>query len=238
MLKNILSKVVAESNKISKFAAEISYDMKVLVTAGPTYEKIDPVRFIGNFSTGKMGVAIAAAFAERGDEVELVCGPITAKVPESPLIHRTDVVSACEMYDAVMERFGMCDGAVLCAAVADYTPAHVYSEKVKRETTGPMTIELVPTQDIAAACGKAKRENQFMVGFALETCDEMTHAADKLKRKNLDFIVMNSLKVKGAGFGVDTNVVTFVYADGHAEELPLMPKTEVAREIVKRITKE
>lgn len=211
--------------------------MKVLVTAGPTYEKIDPVRFIGNFSTGKMGVAIAAAFVEKGIEVELVCGPISTEIPDSPLVHRTDVVSAREMYDAVMERFGTCDGAVLCAAVADYTPAHVYSEKVKRETTGPMTIELVPTQDIAAACGRQKRDDQFMVGFALETCDEMAHAADKLRRKNLDFIVMNSLKVQGAGFGVDTNVVTFVYADGRTEELPLMPKTEVAREIVKRITR-
>lgn len=207
--------------------------MKVLITAGPTYERIDPVRFIGNYSTGKMGFAIAETFAANGHDVVLVAGPVQIKC-ENPRIHRIDVESAAQMYEAVMSEFPTVDGAVLCAAVADFTPITVADKKIKREGDN-LVIELKPTQDIAAAVGRAKQPNQFLVGFALETNDEEAHALDKMRRKNLDFIVLNSLKDKNACFGYDTNKVTILKSNGEKHEYPLKTKKEVAQDIYNNI---
>ena len=205
---------------------------RVLITAGPTRERIDPVRYIGNFSTGKMGFALAEACAEAGAEVELVAGPVNLTT-NSPLIHRTDVESAAEMYEAAAAKFAHCDAAILCAAVADFTPAVKADQKLKREGDG-LTLHLQPTTDIAAALGQAKRQGQKLVGFALETNDELDHARAKLKKKNLDFIVLNSLRDKGAGFAFDTNKITILSADD-CVEFSLKPKTEVARDITDRL---
>lgn len=204
---------------------------RILITAGPTYEKIDAVRFIGNYSSGKMGFALAEECARRGAEVELVCGPVALQT-QHPRIHRTDVESAAEMYEAATARFPETDAAILCAAVADFTPEKVCTEKMKRETTGELQLRLLPTRDIAAALGQMKRPEQRLVGFALETTNELVHATDKLQRKGLDFIVLNSLRDKGAGFAVDTNKITILSADGKQKEFPLKPKTEVAKDIV------
>lgn len=155
---------------------------RVLITAGPTYEKIDAVRFIGNFSTGKMGFALAEECARRGAEVELIAGPVALQA-HHPNIHRTDVTSASDMYKAATTRFSQCDTAILCAAVADFTPASVAEQKIKREGSGGLHLDLVPTHDIAKELGKCKREGQKLIGFALETNDEESHALDKLKRK-------------------------------------------------------
>ena len=206
---------------------------RVLVTAGPTYEKIDPVRFIGNYSTGKMGFALAESLAEAGFEVALVAGPV-ALTTQHPRIHRIDVESAAEMYEAAMREFPSCVGAILCAAVADFTPKAVATEKIKRETTGEWSIPLQPTQDIARNLGQIK-ENRWLVGFALETHDETTHALDKMARKGLDAIVLNSLRDEGAGFGYDTNKVTIFSLDGAEKSLPLLPKTAVAQAIVQEL---
>ncbi len=201
---------------------------KILVTAGPTYERIDPVRFIGNYSSGKMGLAIAEECASRGASVELVCGPVQLTA-RHPRIRRTDVQSAKEMAEAAREIFPTCDAAVLCAAVADFTPEAAMGEKIKRKDG--LTLTLKPTEDIAAALGKLKRREQRLVGFALETCDEVAHAREKMERKGLDFIVLNSLKDKGAGFQCDTNKVTIISTnDAHA--YPLKAKREVAKDIV------
>ena len=204
---------------------------RILITAGPTYEKIDAVRFIGNYSSGKMGFALAEECARRGAEVELVCGPVALQT-QHPRIHRTDVESAAEMYEAATARFPETDAAILCAAVADFTPEKVCTEKMKRETTGELQLRLLPTRDIAAALGQMKRPEQRLVGVALETTNELVHATDKLQRKGLDFIVLNSLRDKGAGFAVDTNKITILSADGKQKEFPLKPKTEVAKDIV------
>ena len=209
--------------------------MKILITAGPTYERIDPVRFIGNYSSGKMGFAIAEACAASGHEVTLVSGPVRLEVSH-PSIRRIDVESAAEMYEAVLSRWPEMDGAVLCAAVADFTPVNVAAEKIKREGDN-LILELKPTRDIAAAVGAAKREGQFLVGFALETNDEEAHALEKMRRKNLDFIVLNSLKDKGACFGYDTNKITVLMGAGERIAFPLKPKTEVARDIVDLINR-
>ena len=204
---------------------------KILITAGPTYEKIDPVRFIGNYSSGKMGFALAEACAERGAEVTLVAGPVSLET-HHPSIKRVDVESAEEMYQAAMEAFPTSDAAILCAAVADYRPEQVAAQKLKRETEGEMTLHLVPNKDIAASLGAIKRKEQVLVGFALETNDEAAHAADKLKRKNLDFIVLNSLRDAGAGFRCDTNKVTLLNQAGESKAFPLKSKQEVAADIV------
>ena len=204
---------------------------RVLITAGPTYEKIDAVRFIGNFSTGKMGFALAEECARRGAEVELIAGPVALQA-HHPNIHRTDVTSANDMYKAATTRFGQCDTAILCAAVADFTPASVAEQKIKREGSGGLHLDLVPTHDIAKELGKCKREGQKLIGFALETNDEESHALDKLKRKNLDFIVLNSLRTPGAGFAYDTNQVTLLFANGQKRAFELKSKTEVAADIV------
>lgn len=207
---------------------------RIMITAGPTYEKIDAVRFIGNFSTGKMGFALAEACAEKGAEVELIAGPVALQTSH-PAIHRTDVVSAEEMYEAATQTFASCDTAILCAAVADFTTKEVSAQKIKREGSGGLHLDLVPTHDIAAELGKRKKEGQTLVGFALETNDELSHAADKLRRKNLDFIVLNSLRNPGAGFAVDTNQVTLLFADGTQKAYPLKSKRDVARDIVAQL---
>ncbi len=204
---------------------------KVMITAGPTYEKIDPVRFIGNYSSGKMGFALAEECADRGAEVTLIAGPTSLKTVNGK-INRINVESAQQMYDAAVENSPSADVQILCAAVADYRPSVTADKKIKREKTGEMTLTLVPNPDIAAALGKIKRENQVNVGFALETNDEATNAKDKCARKNFDFIVMNSLKDKGAGFQVDTNKITIFTAGGDVVEYPLKTKKEVAADIV------
>ena len=202
---------------------------KVLITAGPTYEKIDPVRFIGNYSSGKMGFALAEVCAEQGAEVTLVSGPVTLTA-KHPAIHRVDVESAAEMYEAATHNFPDADIAILCAAVADFTPKVSADKKIKRKGDN-LTLELQPTRDIAAALGRVKREGQVMVGFALETNDELDNARKKLKEKNLDFIVMNSLQDKGAGFRVDTNKVTIIDRQG-LTAYDTKSKREVAEDIV------
>ena len=205
---------------------------RVLITAGPTYEKIDPVRFIGNYSSGKMGYALAEECAERGAEVELVSGPVSINLNRAN-IHIMKVESAAQMYAAAVNAFPKTDIAILCAAVADFTPRETKDVKIKREK-GDMAIQLVPTKDIAAELGRMKKESQFMVGFALETNDETNNAINKLKAKKLDFIVLNSLNDKGAGFSVDTNKITII-SDTSKYEYSLKPKREVAKDIIDKI---
>lgn len=207
---------------------------RVMITAGPTHEKIDPVRFIGNYSSGKMGYALAEECARRGAMVRLISGPVSVKAQHSS-IEVISVESAQQMYDAAMEETKTADIQILCAAVADYRPESMADEKIKREKTGEMTIRLVPNPDIAASLGKVKREGQISVGFALETNDEETNARGKCERKNLDFIVMNSLKDEGAGFRHDTNKITIFDADGSKIEYGLKQKIEVAKDIVDHI---
>ncbi len=206
---------------------------KVLVTAGPTYEKIDPVRFIGNYSSGKMGFALAEELAGRGAEVVLVAGPVDLSV-RHPAIRRVDVESAAEMRDAAVAEFPKCDAAILSAAVADFTPKTRADEKIKRGKED-MRLELVPTHDIAADLGRMKRHGQVLAGFALETNDEENNALSKLWRKNFDFIVLNSLNDKGAGFGVDTNKVTIIDKEENKREYALKSKREVAGDIVDKL---
>lgn len=220
---------------IKAFFARKEADMKgkrVMITAGPTYEKIDPVRFVGNYSSGKMGIALAEECANRGAEVEMICGPVS-KLPSHPNIRCTSVESAAQMYKAAMETFPKCNAAILCAAVADYTPEQVAEEKIKR-VGDQLVLKLNPTQDIAQALGKIKGEGQRLVGFALETCNENEHARLKLEKKNLDFIVLNSLNDEGAGFRHDTNKITIISAT-ESTAFPLKSKTEAAKDIVNRL---
>ena len=201
-----------------------------VVTAGATIEAIDPVRYITNHSTGKMGYAIAASLARRGAEVTLVTGRTALPTPEG--VKRVDILSAAQMYNAATEAFATADGAIMCAAVADYTPATVAEHKIKK-SDDDMSIPLVRTKDIAAALGAVKG-NRLLVGFALESDAGVESAQGKLARKNLDFIVLNSLTDKGAGFGVDTNKVTFIDHSG-STTLPLMSKADVAEKIADKI---
>lgn len=204
---------------------------KVLITAGPTYEKIDPVRFIGNYSSGKMGFALANECANRGAQVELVCGPVSSSMQVNhPNIHRINVEDAQEMFEACKELFPSMDSAILCAAVADFAPETVAEQKIKR-TSDEMVIRLKPNPDIAASLGQMKKQGQTLVGFALETNDEETNAQAKLKKKNFDFIVLNSLKDEGAGFRTDTNKITIITAD-NKKDYPLKSKEEVAKDII------
>ena len=205
----------------------------VLITAGPTYEKLDPVRFIGNYSSGKMGLALAQTCARYGARVELVCGPIQQALPPTPGIRRTDVESAAQMYEACMRLFPGCDAGILCAAVADYTPSQVADDKIKREGDA-LVLRLNPTRDIAQAMGRIKKPAQRLVGFALETSHEMENACRKLEKKNLDFIVLNSLQDAGAGFRHDTNKITIVSRQGQ-KAFSLKEKSEVARDIVDQL---
>ncbi|MBR4677497.1 MAG: bifunctional phosphopantothenoylcysteine decarboxylase/phosphopantothenate--cysteine ligase CoaBC [Bacteroidales bacterium] len=205
---------------------------KVLITAGPTREKIDPVRFISNYSTGKMGYAIAEEFASRGAEVVLVSGPVevTAKNHKINVLH---VNSAAEMYEECVKIFPECDIAIMSAAVADFTPEITAETKIKK-TGDEMTIKLKPTKDIAKELGKIKKEGQIFVGFALETDHEMQNAESKLNSKNFDFIVLNSLKDKGAAFGYDTNKITIISRSG-TEKFDLKPKNLVAKDIADKV---
>ncbi|MCI5561364.1 MAG: bifunctional phosphopantothenoylcysteine decarboxylase/phosphopantothenate--cysteine ligase CoaBC [Phocaeicola sp.] len=206
----------------------------VLITAGPTYEQIDPVRFIGNYSSGRMGFALAEECAERGAEVTLIAGPVEQKTVH-PAIRRIDVQSASEMYAATLSAFPASDIGILCAAVADFTPKDPARVKIKREKDD-LILHLVPTQDIAAALGREKKAHQCLVGFALETNDEVAHAREKMKRKNLDFIVLNSLNDKGAGFRVSTNKITILSQEEQIE-FPLKDKRAVAEDIVLHLVK-
>lgn len=206
---------------------------KFLVTAGPTFEPIDPVRFIGNWSSGKMGYAIAEALAQKGAEVTLISGP-TSLTTKHLNIFRVDVVSASEMYLQCINRYPSMDGAVMCAAVADYRPESFSDEKIKRKAE-ELFIGLVPNADIAAALGKMKKNNQVLVGFALETNDEKQNSLKKLINKNLDFIVLNSLRDKGAGFNHDTNKISIIFKDGKTENYDLKSKADVAFDIVDQI---
>lgn len=207
---------------------------KVLITAGPTHEKIDPVRFIGNCSSGKMGYALAEECAARGAEITLVSGPVAIRT-SNPSIRVVDVESARDMLAACEESFPSVDIAVMCAAVADYAPAEVADRKIKREHSEVPVIHLVKNPDIAATLGSRKRPGQILVGFALETDHELDNAAEKLRRKNLDMIVLNSLRDKGAGFGTDTNKVSIIRRDGSREDFGLKPKREVASDIVSSV---
>ena len=225
--ENIVAALESFFQKNSSMAGK-----KILITARPTYEKIDPVRFIGNYSSGKMGYALAEECAARGAEVTLVSGPVNLSV-NHPNINRIDVESAEQMYNACMSHYPTSDAGILCAAVADFTPERVADKKIKREKDD-LTLNLKPTHDIAAALGKIKTDNQRLVGFALETNDETAHAQDKLKRKNFDFIVLNSLNDKGAGFRCDTNKITIIDSS-KAEEYPLKTKKEVAADIIDKL---
>jgi phosphopantothenoylcysteine decarboxylase/phosphopantothenate--cysteine ligase len=205
--------------------------MHVLLTAGPTYEPLDPVRFLGNRSTGKMGYALAEAFAVSGATVTLVSGPVQLPAPTSPLIRTVRVETAEQMYAAATETAPAADVWVFAAAVADYRPAHVAAEKIKK-TGNTLTLELVKNVDIAATLGRVKRTEQFSVGFALETTNELVHAQEKLRHKGFDLVVLNSLRDAGAGFGHDTNKVTVLDATGQIINFELQSKADLARGLV------
>ena len=221
--------IVEEIGKLFSVGQTLS-GKRVMVTAGATIEAIDPVRYISNHSTGKMGYAIADALAKRGAEVVLVSGKCALPTPQG--VRRVDVLSAEDMYEASVEEFEACDCAVMCAAVADYTPVAVSESKIKKSDE-TFSIELRKTKDIARELGKVKGARKI-VGFALETDNEQSNAEKKLAEKNLDMILLNSLRDEGAGFGHDTNKVTFIDAT-HREELPLLAKSEVAERIAERI---
>jgi phosphopantothenoylcysteine decarboxylase/phosphopantothenate--cysteine ligase len=201
---------------------------KALVSAGPTYEAIDPVRFIGNHSSGKMGYAIATQLEELGADVTLVSGPSALKLPKG--VDTISVTSAAEMLHACEEHFDAADIIVMSAAVADYTPVEVANQKIKKKEN-EFSIVLKKTADILATLGAKKKEKQLLVGFALETNNELENAKDKLIRKNLDFIVLNSMQDKGAGFATDTNKVTIIDRAGNTNEFSLKSKEEVAKDI-------
>jgi len=205
---------------------------KIMITAGPTYERIDPVRFIGNFSSGKMGFALAEECARRGAEVTLISGPVDLKT-DNARIKRIDVESAGQMYDEALAHYPQADAGILCAAVADYTPETFSETKLKRDTD--LVLKLQPTKDIASALGKMKKENQALVGFALETNNEEANALSKLERKNLDFIVLNSLQSEGAGFKHDTNKITIISRNSKTD-YELKSKKEVAKDIVDKLS--
>ncbi len=207
---------------------------KIMLTAGPTYEKIDPVRFIGNYSSGKMGFALAEECARRGAEVTLIAGPVSLKTPY-PTIRRIDVESCQQMYDAATMAFRDCDAAILCAAVADFRPTEQADRKIKREKDD-LVIRLQPTHDIAATLGQMKRNDQLLVGFALETNDEQANAQKKLEKKNLDFIVLNSLRNEGTCFQSDENQISILSKDGQ-RDFDKKAKTVVARDIVDELQK-
>lgn len=204
---------------------------KIMITAGPTYEKIDPVRFIGNYSSGKMGFALAEECCRRGAEVTLVAGPVSLSCSEA--IHRIDVESCEEMYQAATKAFASTDVAILCAAVADFKPSEIADRKIKRKKDD-LELRLVPTHDIAAALGKMKQKHQRIVAFALETNDEEANAQKKRKKKNADFIVLNSTRNPGTTFRTDDNQITIISEEGK-KEYEKKPKTEVARDIINEL---
>lgn len=226
--EDIFAAVESHFNDMTDFQGK-----KVLISAGPTYEKIDPVRFIGNYSSGKMGFALAEAFANRGAQVTLVAGPVDRVVHNSEIV-RIDVESAEQMYNAMTLHCDEADIIVSCAAVADFTPEVCANSKVKRGEDD-LVIRLKPTKDIAAELGRRKRKGQLLVGFALETDNEGANAKSKLERKNLDFIVLNSLKDSNACFGFDTNKVTLIERNGAVTECALKQKSMVAEDIVNKV---
>lgn len=203
---------------------------KVVITAGPTYEKIDPVRFIGNYSSGKMGFALAETCAEYGAEVILISGPVNLTL-NHPNIKRIDVESAEQMYNIAIEQFATADSAILCAAVADYRPKQKEDSKIKRKSD-EMDLKLVKNKDIAASLGAMKTKKQTLIGFALETDHEYENALKKIETKNLDFIVLNSLNDKGAGFQHDTNKISIIDKHGSRTDFDLKTKKEVAHDII------
>ena len=204
----------------------------VLVTAGPTQEAMDPVRFLSNHSTGKMGYAIAERAAMRGAEVTLVSGPTALDTPKG--VRRVDIKSARDMYDAVLSRADEQDFIIKAAAVGDYRPAETASEKLKKGD-GELNIRLARNPDILASLGERKRPGQLLCGFAMETQNLLDNAESKLRRKNCDMLVANSLRDKGAGFGTDTNIATLLFADGHREQPSIMSKTALADVILDRL---
>ena len=207
---------------------------RILITAGPTYEKIDPVRFIGNYSSGKMGFALAEECARRGAEVTIIAGPVSVQ-SKMTNVRRIDVESCQDMYDAATELFPQTDAAILCAAVADFRPAEVAEQKIKR-VGQTMDIHLVPNPDIAASLGQMKNENQVLVGFALETNDEEQNAQHKLEKKNLDFIVLNSLRNEGTCFRSDENQISIISRDGQTD-YDKKSKREVAADIIDELVR-
>ncbi len=220
----------------NEFSAKLPFSKKkVLVTAGPTYEAIDPVRFIGNHSSGKMGFAIAEEFAKQGADVTLVCGP-TNLVTTNKNIKRIDITSAEELYVASTKVFASCDIAVLSAAVADYKPTVTANQKIKK-TANSKTIDLIPTKDTLAELGRLKKSNQLLIGFALETENELENAKAKIKKKNLDLIVLNSLNDKGAGFKNETNKISIINKHNKILNFELKNKSEVAKDIIAEILK-
>lgn len=209
---------------------------KVLVTAGPTREALDPVRYISNYSTGKMGYAIAEAFAAEGAQVTIVSGPVSIQSTDKKISVK-NVVSAGEMYESTLDEYNKgADIVVLCAAVSDFTPAKVAADKIKSSSQS-LSIELEPTKDIAAAIGRMNSQGSILVGFALESDSGIDNAKEKLLKKNLDIIVLNSLKDEGAGFATDTNKVTLFFRDGSQCEYPLQSKSKVARDIIDNVVK-
>ncbi len=213
--------------------AEYFKSKKIVITAGPTYEKIDPVRFIGNYSTGKMGYAIAEELAQLGAEVHLVSGP-TSLTPQHPSIQLYQVESAVQMYDTCVKIFPDCQIAIMSAAVADYRPDRYNEVKIKKSEEN-LTIHLVKNPDILSTLGHSKKANQIVVGFALETHNELENALDKLRRKKADAIVLNSLNDPGAGFKHSTNKISIILEKGTIFEFPLKEKQEVAKDIIKCI---
>lgn len=226
----ILKKVIGFFDSKKKLKSK-----KIIVTAGPTFEAIDPVRFIGNYSSGKMGYAIAEELTNNGAEVILISGPVSLS-PINPNITKIDVKSAQEMYEASIKYFKKADGAIMAAAVADFTPIFSNDNKLKRGKDN-LNIELKPTKDIARELGKIKKDNQFLVGFALETNNEIENAKQKIINKNLDFIVLNSLKDEGSGFQFDTNKITIIDKNNKIENFELKLKTQVATDIVNKVIK-
>ncbi|PLX13396.1 MAG: bifunctional phosphopantothenoylcysteine decarboxylase/phosphopantothenate--cysteine ligase CoaBC, partial [Marinilabiliales bacterium] len=206
---------------------------RILVTAGPTFEPIDPVRFIGNYSSGKMGYAIASELADQGAEVVLISGPTHLEI-NNDLIHKINVQTAEEMFNMAVQQFERCDAAIMSAAVADFKPVMQHNEKVKRGKE-EWQIMLEPNKDIAAELGKVKKKNQILVGFALETNNELENAMKKIQKKNLDFIVLNSLQEEGAGFGHDTNKISIINKHNNITKFELKSKKEVAFDIVQEL---
>ena len=223
----VLDKFFSASNEKQSYTEDLK-DKKILITAGPTYEKIDPVRFIGNYSSGKMGFALAEECSRRGAKVVLVAGPVSLTCSDS--IQRIDVESCKEMYDAAVGEFTNCDAAILCAAVADFRPEEIAEQKIKR-VGDDLLLKLKPTQDIAAAIGGMKGEEQRIVAFALETNEEESNAQRKLEKKNADFIVLNSTRIPGTTFQADDNQITIINKEGK-KSYAKKPKAEVARDIV------
>lgn len=232
---DFVEKSLSKKPKTQSQRPKTLFGKKALITAGPTFEPLDPVRFIGNHSSGKMGIAIAEELAAQGAEVTLVLGPTDLK-PANQAIKVISAGSAQEMYEACAKIFPQTDIAVLAAAVADYRPK-VFSETKIKKKESDLTLELVKTVDIAAALGKEKHNGQIFIGFALETNDELQNAQAKLEKKNFDFIVLNSMRDAGAGFGHDTNKISILHRDGSKKDFPLKSKTEVARDIVAEIAR-